>query len=27
VIVFTTEPPTAGQATMQGLADPVYETH
>lgn len=27
VLVFTTEPPTAGRAMMQGLADPVYETH
>ncbi|CAM4061709.1 glycoside hydrolase family 35 protein [Roseateles saccharophilus] len=27
VLVLTTEPPTAAGATMQGLADPVYETH
>lgn len=27
VLVLTTEPPAAGQATMRGLADPVYETH
>jgi beta-galactosidase len=26
VLVFTTEPPASGAMTMQGLADPVYET-